>query len=322
MYGLRAPGFLGGLVLAVVTVGCGGVVDGPAGPGAGVDNALRIGAVLPTFGHPFFAAQKQGMEEAAKELGVMIEVRDGKDDDRTQFEQVEALLNRGVAVLVLCPRNQAAAVRAVEVANAEKVPVIALNRRVEGGEVVTYVGADDAEAGRAQAKALLAALGSRGGKVLYLQGTQGSSPQVQRMAGFREVIDSHPEVTIADTRFADFRADQAKAVVTAWVQRFSPGQVAAIVAQNDEMALPAAEVARWEGWGEVIVIGCDGTEAAFSAIRSGDLTATVLQDAAEQGARAVRAAVGLMRGQTPAREILTALPVVTRANVDEHRPSY
>lgn len=309
---------------AFAGVGCGDSAEPPAAPGgvAPAEKAIRIGAVLPTFGHPFFAAQKRGLEEAARELGVVLEVRDGRDDDRTQLEQVEALLNRGVAALVLCPRNQDAAVRAVEIANDETVPVVALNRRVNGGEVVAYVGADDIEAGRAQARALLAAMGSEGGRILYLLGTQGSSPQVQRMAGFREVIDAHPEISIADTRFADFRADQAKSVVTAWVQRFSPGEVRAIVAQNDEMALPAAEVAGAEGWGDVIVIGCDGTAAAFEAIRSGALTATVLQDAADQGARALRAAVKTVRGTPPAGDILTPLPVITKANVDEYRPSY
>jgi ABC-type sugar transport system substrate-binding protein len=309
---------------AFAMVGCGDSAEPPAAPGGvgPAEKAIRIGAVLPTFGHPFFAAQKRGLEEAARELGVALEVRDGRDDDRTQLEQVEALLNRGVKALVLCPRNQDAAVRAVEIANDEKVPVVALNRRVNGGEVVAYVGADDVEAGRAQARALLTALGSEGGRILYLLGTQGSSPQVQRMAGFREVIDAHPEVSIADTRFADFRADQAKAVVTAWVQRFSPGEVRAIVAQNDEMALPAAELAGAEGWGDVIVIGCDGTAAAFEAIRSGALTATVLQDAADQGARALKAAVETARGTFPAGDILTPLPVITKANVDEHRPSY
>jgi ribose transport system substrate-binding protein len=310
-------------VVAMVVAGCGGPDANPGAAGdSATERAIRIGAVLPTFGHPFFAAQKRGMETAARELGVDLEVRDGKDDDRIQLEQVEALLSRGVAALVFCPRNQDAAVRAVEVANQERVPVVALNRRVNGGEVVAYVGADDREAGRAQAKALLEAVGPEGGKVLYLLGTQGSSPQVERMAGFREVIEGCPEITIVDARFADFRADQAKAVMMAWVQRYAPGEIRAIVAQNDEMALSAAEVARDEGWSEVVVIGCDGTEGAFAAVRSGLLRATVLQDAADQGAKALRVAVDTVKGNPPTGDVLTPLPVIDQANVDQYRPSY
>src|SRR5437879_844257 len=54
---------------------------------------IRLGAVLPMFSHPFFVAQKQGLESKAKALGVAIDVRDGQDDDRTQIAQVQALVN-------------------------------------------------------------------------------------------------------------------------------------------------------------------------------------------------------------------------------------
>jgi ribose transport system substrate-binding protein len=304
-------------VLALLAAGCNGGGD-PGEPGA----PIRLGAVLPTFAHPFFIAQKDGLERAAKDLGVAIDVRDGQDDDRKQIEQVETLLTLGVDALVLCPRDQDAAVRAVEQANADGVPVVALNRRVSGGKVVAYVGADDREAGRQQAKALLDALGPDGGSILYLQGTQGSSPQVRRAEGFREALAGHPEIKVADERYCDFQADEAKAAMTVLAQRFGPGEVRAVVAQSDEMALPAAEVARAQGWGDVVVIGCDGTKAAFDAIRRGTLTATVLQDAADQGERAVRAAVAHLRGEPVPAEEITPLPVVTRANVDELEPSY
>ncbi len=311
------------LALAGLTFGCGSS-ENAASPKAGTEGSgrIKIGAVLPTFGHPFFIAQKKGLEEEAGTLGVAIDVRDGKDDDRKQIEQVETLLTIGVDAIILCPRDEDALVRAVKAANTDGVPVIALNRRVNGGQVVSYVGADDVDAGRAQANALVEALGSQGGKILYLQGTQGSSPQRRRAEGFKEVLKSHPEITIADERFSDFQADQAKADMTVLAQRFEPGEIRAIVAQNDEMALPAAEVARGQGWSGVVVIGCDGTKAAFEAIRAGTLHATVLQDAAEQGRLAVRAAVDQRNGKTVSNEILTALPVITRANVDRYQPSY
>ena len=111
------------------------------------DSKARIGAVLPTFSHPFFLAQKRGLEEKAKELGVEIDVRDGQDDDVKQISQVETLINLGCKAMILCPRDEDALVPAVEAANRAGVPVIALNRRINGGNVLAYVGADDAEGG-------------------------------------------------------------------------------------------------------------------------------------------------------------------------------
>ncbi len=311
------------LILLALAVGCDNGGHERTGKEA-IDKAgaTRLGAVLPTFGHPFFIALKEGLEAGAKEGNVSIDVRDGQDDDRKQAEQVQTLLTLGVDAIILCPRDQNALTRVVKDANQENVPVIALNRRVNGGKVITYVGANDTDAGRAQAQALIKALGTKGGKILYLQGTQGSSPQVERAKGFRDVLADHAEITIADERFCDFQADQAKSVMTTLTQRFSKGEIDAIVAQSDEMAIPAADVAHSEGWDHVIVIGCDGTKAAFDAIKDGRMTASVLQDAREQGRIAVEQAIKALRGETVPEETITPLPVIDTTNVDQHQPSY
>jgi ribose transport system substrate-binding protein len=274
------------------------------------------------FSHPFFLAQQKGMQEEAAALGVDLDVRDGQDDDQKQIVQVEALLNQKVDAVLLCPRDENALAVAVESANRAGIPVITVNRRVAGGRVVTYVGADDAEGGRAQARTLAAALGPEGGKIIYLQGTAGSSPQLSRERGLKEELKAHPEITIAADVFSDFQEDRAKEDMTGLVRRFRPGEIRAIVAQADEMALPAAEVARDAGWADALVIGFNGTAEAFDAVRDGRLHATILQDAADQGRRAVRATVAHLKGEPVPDEVFTPLPVVTRANVATLKPAY
>jgi len=149
------------LVIASLTSGCGGGGDSnppapqsPATAGGTSAAKKRIGAVLPMFSHPFFVAQKKGLEEKAAELGFEIDIRDGQDDDLKQISQVEFLIQKGVDLLILCPRDSEALVPAVEAANKAKIPVITLNRRVAGGEVICYVGADDRAGGVAQGEAL------------------------------------------------------------------------------------------------------------------------------------------------------------------------
>ena len=161
-----------------------------------------------------------------------------------------------------------ALVPAVEAANRAGIPVITMNRRVNGGKVVAYVGADDVEGGRIQGRALVERLGSQGGAIIYLQGTPGSSPQLSREKGFKEVMAEHPEITLAADVFANFQEDRAKELMTGLVRRFAKGEIQAMVAQADEMALPAAEVAQAEGW-DVPVIGFNGTAEAFRGDPSG-----------------------------------------------------
>ena len=290
-------------ILCLPLAGC-GQPDGSAG-GSKASSKVRIGAVLPTFSHPFFLAQKRGLEEKAKELGVEIDVRDGQDDDVKEISQVETLINLGCKALILCPRDEDALVPAVEAANRAGVPVIALNRRINGGNVLAYVGADDAEGGLIQGQALAEALGPQGGKIIYLEGTEGSSPQRKRSEGLMTVLKKHPEIVIADRRFAAFQEDKAKAVMTDLVRRFAPGEIRAVVAQSDEMAVPAAEVIQAEGWKDVLVYGFDGSRSAFEAVRGGRLKATILQDPLEQGKKAVETMAEYLQGKKPDPEVVT-----------------
>lgn len=86
------------------------------------------------------------------------------------------------------------------------------------------------------------------------------------------------------------------------------------------MAIPAAEVVQAEGWKETLVFGFDGSHAAFEAIRSGGLKATILQDPLEQGKKAVETMASHLRGQHLDPEIITPLRLVTRSNVDQFQP--
>jgi ABC-type sugar transport system substrate-binding protein len=311
-------------VLTAGLAGCGWLTDTNTNPPTpGRNGTRRIGAVLPTFNHPFFLALKRGLEKRAKELGLQLDVRDGQDDDVKQIGQVETLIKLGCSALLLCPRDEDALVPAVEAANRAKVPIIALNRRISGGDVLSYVGADDAEGGVLQGEAIVKALGPKGGKIIYLEGTEGSSPQRKRSEGLQAVLQQHPEINVVDRRFADFQEDRAKGIMTDLVWRFSPGEIDAVVAQSDEMALPAIQVVRSEeGWKEVLVFGFDGSQRAFEAIRSGRLTATILQDPQEQGQKAIEIIAACLRGHKPDPEVITPLRLITKENVDRFQPAY
>jgi len=319
---LRPPAWLAFLALASLA-GCGesnvgsdaGANPAKAGPG-------KVGVVLPTFGHPFFLAMKDGIEAEAKESKLDVDVRDGQDDDAKQIGQVETLLNLGCRAIILCPRDEDALLPAVEAANRAGVPILTLNRHVNGGDVVAHVGADDSQGGVLQGEELVRLLGAKGGSIIYLEGTEGSSPQRSRNAGLTSVLKQHPEIKVADSRFAAFQEDKAKGVMTDLVRRFKPGEIQAVVAQSDEMALPASEVALAEGWRDVAVLGFDGAGTAFDAVRDGRLACTILQDPREQGAKAVEIMAAHLKGQTVDPEVVTPLRLINKANVDQFQPAY
>ena len=109
--------------------------------------------------------------------------------------------------------------------------------------------------------------------------------------------------------------------MTRLVRRFKPGDIRAIVAQADELALPAAEVAREEGWKGLIVIGFNGTTDAFEAVRNGRMHATILQDAAKQTSRP-STPPSTTSPASPSRPDPHAAARCHKNNVDQYKPSY
>ena len=114
-------------------------------------------------------------------------------------------------------------------ANEAGIPVIEVNNRAGFGsdeaEVVTYVGADDVEFGRLQARLLDQTFGGEPVKIGYVMGIPGTSPQILRAQGFEEVLADHPEYEIVGAVTDDFDSAKALAVTQDLLTRFPEGEL-------------------------------------------------------------------------------------------------
>jgi inositol transport system substrate-binding protein len=101
------------------------------------------------------------------------------------------------------------------------------------------------------------------------------------------------------------------------LQEHRKGQLQALVAQNDEMAIGASSaIQAADRLVEFkVLIGVDGSKAALDAVRAGTLTATVFQDAVGQGRQAMDAAVGILAGGTIDPQFMIPFKLVTKDNV-------
>ncbi len=280
-----------------------------------------LGCTIPTFSHPFFVAMKKGLEEEAKAAGATINVVDGQDSAQKQISAIDNFVVQKVDAVILCPTETETLPPGVQKANQAKIPVVTVNRTVGGGDVVTYVGADDTEGGRLQGKAIMEAF-PKGAKIALLQGVLGSSPQRNREAGLEEALKGHPEfqiVTRAPYKFQ--RADAVKVMETILLQ-FAKGEIDAVVAQSDDGALAAADVCGQKGRTEIKIIGFNGESDAFDYIRDGKIHATILQDAETQGREAVKATLKHLKGEAVDNPQITPLYLITKENLDQYKPAW
>jgi ribose transport system substrate-binding protein len=264
---------------------------------------------------------KKGLDEEAAAQGATINVVDGKDSSQEQLTAMNNFAVQEVNAVILCPTETDTLVPGVEKANRAKIPIITVNRRVDGGEVVTYVGADDKEGGRQQGQALMKALPD-GGSTILLQGILGSSPQRDREAGLEEALQGKPNYKIVQKIPYDFQRRTAVEKMQTILLQYPKGKLDAIVAQSDDGALAAADECAKRGRTEIKIIGFNGESDAFDYIRQGKIYATILQDAETQGREAVRATLKHLKGEPVPNPQYTPLITITKENVDKEKPAW
>lgn len=265
-----------------------------------------IALTVSTLDNPFFVSLKDGAQKKADELGYKLVVLDSQNDPAKELSNVEDLTVRGAKVLLINPTDSAAVGNAVAIANRNKIPVITLDRGAAKGDVVSHIASDNVAGGKMAGDFIAQKLGN-GAKVIQLEGLAGTSAARERGEGFKQAIDEH-KFTVLASQPADF--DRTKGLNVTENLLASKGDVQAIFAQNDEMALGALR-AIGAANKKVLIVGFDGTDDGVKAVKSGKLAATVAQQPELIGSLGVETADKILKGEKVEAKIPVALKVVT-----------
>jgi ribose transport system substrate-binding protein len=303
---LLATTLAAGLLLTSAACNRGGTESG--------EGEATVTLAVSTLNNPFFISLRDGAQEAADEAGVTLEVVDAQNDAATQQNQLANAATQGVDAVVINPVDSAAAAAAVTPVQDADIPVIAVDRAVEGKEVDSTVSSDNVAGGRQAAQALAEAIGEKG-KVIVLQGVAGTSASRDRGQGFEEGIAEFPDIEVVAKQPANFDRAQGLDVATNLLQ--SNPDVVGIFAENDEMALGAVQALGKRAGSEVFVVGFDGTDDALAAVEKGSMEATIAQQPAELGRVGVEQAVAAINGEKVEPEKSIEVVTVTSDNVGD-----
>jgi ribose transport system substrate-binding protein len=266
--------------------------------------AQTIGLSLSTLDNPFFVTLRDGAQQAAADLGLELLVTDARDSVSTQVNDIEDLIQRGVQVLIINPTDSAAVVPVVMAANAAGIPVIAVDRGIDGGTIAYFIASDNVAGGASAAEFICEQLGGTG-PVVELEGIAGTSAARERGLGFNTFMrESCPGITIVARQTANFNRAEGLTVMENIL--VAQPQIAAVFAHNDEMALGALEAIEASGR-DILVVGFDATDDAVAAVQAGRMAATVAQLPAMLGAQAVEAAAEIIASGAPADTVTVAV---------------
>ena len=136
------------LVAVTVIFGC-NKKDKPS------ESKLLIGLSLADLKEERWQRDRDFFVAKAKELGAEVIVQDASGDPNAQLRQCDALLAKGVKVLVVVPKNADAARPIVLNAQARGVKVISYDRLIADAPVDLYLSFDNVKVGEIQARSIV-----------------------------------------------------------------------------------------------------------------------------------------------------------------------
>ena len=280
------------------------------------EGELLIGFSSRDLSAEYTAKLSEAIVDYAKtKPGVKLVMVDAQSDVQKQFSQVENFIAQKVDAIILNPCELEASTPAVDRIKAAGIPLVLVNQTTKSAGD-TYIGSNDFDAGRIAMEAIAKKLNGQGG-VLMLHGIMGTSAQLQREAGAKEIFAKYPGLKLVDHQTASWDRAKALAITENWIQAHK-GKFSAVFAHNDEMAMGALLALERAGLKkEVYVIGIDAIAQALSAVKEGRLDATVFQDAVGQGKGSVDAAILLAKKQPCPKENMIPFQLITRDNLSQ-----
>lgn len=286
--------------------------------GAAQAQDLSIATSMPSFGFPFFVHMQKELEAEAKSIGgIELMVSDGQNQTPKQTADMEAAIIKGVNGVIISPIDAVAMAPVLQQVVDAKIPVITIDRRVEGVPGITaHIGADNVKGGEAQGN-LIVKLFPDGATIVNLQGQPGASPAIDRNKGVHNVLDGMADkYKFVAEQTANFAREEGATVTEAILAGLeSPPDV--IVAANDDMALGALQVTQEQNL-DIPIIGFDALPEALASVRDGGLAATIEQFPGGQSRGAVQAMAKLLRDNTKPEALILLTPIaITKDNIDK-----
>ena len=282
--------------------------------------AGKIGVSMAKFDDNFLTVLRNGMVAYAKEKGQDLQIEDANDDVGKQLSQIQNFIAAKVDAIIVNPVDTSATPKMTALAVAAKIPLVYVNRLPSDKELpanVSFVGSDEADSGTVETKEVCKLLGGKG-DILVMMGQLSNQAAVQRTKDIHEVIATKEcsGMKILQEQTANWSRTEAADLMTNWIT--AGLKPAAVIANNDEMAIGALKALKAAKMDSVIVSGIDGTADALAAMKAGGLKVTVFQNAAAQGKGALDTALKLAKGEKVDSKVWVPFELITPANMDKY----
>lgn len=168
-------------------------------PSASSDNPT-FGIIYP-MAHPFYEMITQYAKEAASKVGVQLIV---KAPDEANLEQqirmMETMISQKVDGIAIDPVDKTALVPVIDKAVAAGIPVICFESDAPESKRLSYIGADNEQAGERMGKLLDGLLEGKG-MVIMETGMSNMTSMSERLKGLLDYLNAKTEIQVLEVRY-------------------------------------------------------------------------------------------------------------------------
>ncbi|MGW4646167.1 sugar ABC transporter substrate-binding protein [Kitasatospora sp. NPDC004289] len=273
---------------------------GQDGKSAGSTGNKTIGLLLPerSSSTRYEAFDKPLIESAIGGLCTkcVVDYANADGDEAVQKQQFDALLAKGVKVVLLDPVNAQGTAPWVAEATKRGVKVVAYDR-LAAGKVAAYVSFDNHRTGELQGQALVDALGAKAAQstVVMINGSETDPNAAMFKAGAHKVLDGKVK-KIGYEQSGEWKPEVAAQKTTEAVNSLGKDGFQAVYSANDGMATAIIGQLKAAGVKNVPVGGQDASVEAIRRLLTGEQTYTIYKPYKPEADTAASIAVYLLNG--------------------------
>jgi D-xylose transport system substrate-binding protein len=309
---------LAGVAAALVAglAGCGNNSPSTATKASPAPANTKVGILLPdTASSPrWVSADPTELKKQCTALKLTCSIDNANGSASTQQSQAQALINRGVGVLLVVNLDSGSGKAIEALAQQHNVVTIDYDRLTAGGTASYYVSYDNVKVGEDQGTALAQCpqvMGKSTVNYVDIDGAPTDNNATQFAQGYNSVLSKQPGWKRLADQTGNWDAATAQTVFTTMLGQHP--NINAVMVANDTMAQSVINVLKSQSLaGKVAVSGQDATVGGLDNIMSGTQCFTIYKPVAGEADVAIKLASQILAGHKPTAPATTKDPTTGR----------
>jgi ribose transport system substrate-binding protein len=225
---------------------------------------------------PYWQTAASGFNHAAAQFKVTAKVVGPSNyDPQAELQEFQKAVAAKPAGILISVADVSVLQPEIDAAVQAGIPVITIDSDAVGSRRLYFIGTNNLDAGRMGGRRLIEKLGGKGNVVFF---TLAGQPNVdERLKGFKDVLETRPEIKIVDV--IDTKSDATVAYDRAQelVALTGPKKIDAFVCLESSGGKPVSDAIKRANATDRTLIAWDANSETLDGIKAGTIDSTIVQ---------------------------------------------